>query len=93
MVIITRADLDKVRADLDALPDVEKQLIKQRVAKNIAKLTYREREILKLHFGDDTGYVYTYAEIAHIFNISESSVRRILKRAIQKLTESTKNDE
>jgi RNA polymerase primary sigma factor len=66
---------------LDRLPaDKLDRLLKNR-------LTYREREILKLLWGLGDGYTYTKEEIGRIFKITADRVVPIGKEATAKLKE------
>ena len=49
------------------------------------RLSYREREILKLRYGLGDGYEYTLEEIGHIFKVTRERVRGIEKKALRKL--------
>ena len=49
------------------------------------KLSFREREIIKLRFGIGDGEVFTLKEIAHIFQISTQRVRQLEKKALKRL--------
>ena len=53
----------------------------------LEKLTYREREIIKLRYGLDDGYTYTLSEIANIFKLTRERVRQIQRKALHKLRE------
>lgn len=48
-------------------------------------LTFREREMLKLHAGLGDGYRYRKSEIARIFKVSAQTVTSTLSRAKRKL--------
>ncbi len=48
-------------------------------------LTKREKRIIELRYGLETGCVYTQRDIAKMLNISRSYVSRIEKKAIEKL--------
>jgi RNA polymerase sporulation-specific sigma factor len=48
-------------------------------------LTKREKKIIELRYGLETGCVYTQRDIAKMLNISRSYVSRIEKKAIEKL--------
>ena len=50
----------------------------------LPKLTYREREILKLRYGLSGG-VYTLAEVGRIFKITKERVRQIEYKGIRRL--------
>jgi RNA polymerase primary sigma factor len=52
------------------------------------KLSWREREIVKMRFGLGDGHDYTLAEVAHVFQLSRERVRQIERRALSKLADS-----
>jgi hypothetical protein len=54
----------------------------------LKKLTYREREIVKLKYGLDGEYSYTLQEIGTIFPLTHEGVRQILLKANRKLKKS-----
>jgi RNA polymerase primary sigma factor len=49
------------------------------------KLSWREREIIKLRYGLGDGYDYTLEQVAYIFKVTRERIRQIEKRAMQKL--------
>ena len=49
------------------------------------KLSYREREIIKLRYGIGDGYTYTLEEVSRIFKVSRERVRQVEQRAIKKI--------
>ncbi len=49
------------------------------------RLTYREREIIKLRYGIDGGYTHTLEEVARIFKITRSRIGQVEAKAIRKL--------
>jgi RNA polymerase sigma factor (sigma-70 family) len=51
----------------------------------LRKLTYREREIIKLRYGLGDGYMYTLEEVGHIFKVTRERIRQVEKKAIAKL--------
>jgi len=51
----------------------------------LRKLSYREREIIKLRYGLGNGYTYTLEEVGHIFKVTRERIRQIEKKAIAKL--------
>lgn len=51
------------------------------------RLSWREREILKMRYGLGDGNEYTLAEISQVFRISRERVRQIENRALKKLGE------
>jgi len=58
---------------------------KDAVVIHLSKITYREREILKLRFGFGDGYCYTFQEVAHIFKTTVARIRQIEEKAIRKM--------
>jgi len=56
-----------------------------RIKAELSKLSYREREILKLRYGLGDGYIYTLEEVGHIFKVTRERIRGIVKKAIDKL--------
>ena len=59
------------------------------------KLTYREREIIKLRYGlgDADGYTYTLEEVAKIFKITREKARFYQLKALWKMEKMSKGDE
>ncbi len=53
-------------------------ILKKKYAKQLEKLAYRQREIIKLRYGLSDGYVYTDEEIAHIFKITPTEVDAVI---------------
>jgi len=60
-------------------------ILKERLAGVLDTLGWREREIVKLRYGIETGYSYTLEEVGKIFNITRDRVRQIEAKALQKL--------
>ena len=59
----------------------------QAVMKVINSLEYRPKEIVKLRYGFEQGFVFTLEEVGRIFNISASEVSQIERQAISDLQE------
>lgn len=59
----------------------------QRLSVVLDRLTYREREIMKLRFGlgEENGQTYTRPEVARIFRVSVCRVAQIEEKALIKL--------
>jgi RNA polymerase primary sigma factor len=55
------------------------------IKQELSKLTFREREIIKLRYGLDGGYVYTLEEVARKFKVTRERIRQIEGRALYKL--------
>ncbi|SHE43407.1 RNA polymerase primary sigma factor [Ferrithrix thermotolerans DSM 19514] len=61
------------------------QLLPNEIAKLLAPLDEREREILKLRFGLDRGEPRTLEEVGEYFNLTRERIRQIEARAMSKL--------
>lgn len=51
----------------------------------LKKLSYREREILKLRYGLGDGLRYTLEECGHIFKCTRERIRQIERKALEKI--------
>ena len=51
----------------------------------LAKLTYREREVMLMRTGLGYDGMYTLEEVGRIFKVTRASVRSVEKRALAKL--------
>ena len=67
------------------MSDDKKQELTESMKTALKKLTYREREIIKLRYGLGDGYTYTLQEVAHIFKVTRERIRRIEGKAVVKL--------
>jgi RNA polymerase primary sigma factor len=65
--------------------EADKKLLKVQMKKVLAELNWRDREILKLHYGVGDGRPYTLSEIGKTFAISRERVRQIEVRALSSL--------
>jgi RNA polymerase primary sigma factor len=65
--------------------EVDKNLLKSQMKKVLEGLCWRDREIIKLHYGLGDGYAYTLDEIGKTFSISRERVRQIEARALSAL--------
>ena len=93
------SDLEPLREDGDAeLGDVVEDrsaespfevaataLLPEEIARLLAPLDEREREILKLRFGLDRGEPRTLEEVGEHFNLTRERIRQIEARAMSKL--------
>ncbi|HSW10491.1 MAG TPA: RNA polymerase sporulation sigma factor SigK [Bacillota bacterium] len=78
--------LDILRTEDDPIPDrVGADLDAQLLRSRLAKLGTRERMILELRYGLESGVKRTQREIARFLGISRSYVSRIEKKALSKL--------
>lgn len=81
---------DLVQETSRRAPDknVDLRALQERLLKVLGeRLSWREREILKMRFGLGDGHEYTLAEIAYVFKLSRERVRQIERRALDKLGE------
>jgi len=82
------AELADVVADRSAASPVEAAataLLPREVAKLLAPLAAREREILTLRFGLDRGESRTLEEVGQHFNLTRERIRQLQARAMSKL--------
>ncbi len=69
----------------DPLHDMNRELLKSRIAGVLGALNYREREIIRLRYGLVDGYAYTLEEVGKIFSVTRERVRQIEAKAVRKL--------
>ena len=62
-----------------------RSMLKEQVGTVLDQLSFREREILKLRYGLETGYVYTLGEIGAIFKLTRERIRQIESKTLRKL--------
>lgn len=78
--------IDILGSDPDIVPDlVGKKLEEGRLREKLKKLGGKERQVLELRYGIETGVRKTQREIAKMLGISRSYVSRIEKKAVTKL--------
>ena len=65
--------------------EVDENLLKVQMKKVLEELSWRDREIIKLHYGLGDGSAYTLDEIGKTFSISRERVRQIEARALSAL--------
>lgn len=65
--------------------DLEEEVDKKLLHEAIEKLSVRERKIIKLRFGLNTGTEKTQKEVADMLGISQSYISRLEKRIISRL--------
>jgi len=85
-------DEDNRFGDLLSAEDTEEpatgagqRMLHRRIDKLLERLSYREREIIKLRFGLGDGYNYTLSEVAYIFQVTRERIRQIEERALRRL--------
>ena len=69
----------------DPLLEMNRELLKARIADVLAGLDYREREIIRLRYGLADGYAYTLEEVGKIFSVTRERVRQIETKAVRSL--------
>jgi len=68
-------------------------MLRNRIAKVLKTLSYREREIIKLRYGLGDGYSYTLEEVGHIFKVTRERIRQIEAKAVRKLQQPARSQE
>ncbi|MCE5269256.1 MAG: sigma-70 family RNA polymerase sigma factor [Planctomycetaceae bacterium] len=69
----------------DPLMEMNRTLLKNRIAEVMDALDYREREVLRLRFGLADGYAYTLEEVGKIFSVTRERIRQIETKALRTL--------
>jgi RNA polymerase primary sigma factor len=77
----------------DSAVRTDQSALRERVDEALKRLSFREREIIKLRFGLGDGYNYTLGEIGYIFGITRERVRQLEKRALEKLQDPRQSSE
>jgi RNA polymerase primary sigma factor len=67
--------------------EVDRQLLKERIAQLLRCLPRRDREVIELHFGLEDGRPRTLEEIARRQGLSRERVRQIEARGLERLRE------
>ena len=77
---------DILGTDYDVVPkELENNINKEILKKEIAILDKREKEIMTLRYGLNNSEEYTQKEVADMLNISQSYISRIEKKVVKKL--------
>jgi RNA polymerase primary sigma factor len=80
------ADLIGGKVETDPIECMSLRMLGNRLAGLLnTKLSWREREIIRLRYGLGDGHSYTLAEVSHIFHVTRERIRQIERRAIEKL--------
>jgi RNA polymerase primary sigma factor len=69
----------------DPLDDMNRELLRTRIAEALRSLDYREREIIRHRYGLADGHCYTLSQIGKIFSVTRERVRQIETKALRKL--------
>jgi len=88
--LFTRAvSLDEVAGSLSTQDSPERGPDQETVAKAVQaalqKLSFREREILKLRYGLGSGFTYTFEEVGRIFKVTRERIRQLEVKAMGKM--------
>jgi len=68
----------------------DRLMLKEQIGLMLSQLSFREREVLRLRYGLDTGYVYTLEEIGKLFNLTRERIRQIEAKALRKMQHPTR---
>jgi RNA polymerase primary sigma factor len=71
-----------VVSPIEAVTDI---LLKERTAKVLATLSYREEKILRMRFGVGEQREHTLEEVGQVFNVTRERIRQIEAKALRKL--------
>ena len=74
----------------DLVAEMNRSLLKDRIAEVLNSLDYREREIIRLRFGLADGYAYTLEEVGKIFSVTRERIRQIETKALRALQNPTR---
>ncbi|KJJ83413.1 RNA polymerase sigma factor RpoD [Candidatus Omnitrophus magneticus] len=80
-------DLLEDESSTDALTELNRFLLQERIKKLLDKMDERERRILNLRFGFENGTMHTLRETAEYFGITRERVRQIESHCMDKLRE------
>jgi RNA polymerase primary sigma factor len=69
----------------DPLDEMNRELLRSRIADVLKLLDYREREIIRHRYGLADGNCYTLSQIGKIFSVTRERVRQIENAALRKL--------
>ncbi len=88
------ADLIGEQSEFDPVEGIALKALGNRLGNLLeTKLSWREREIIRLRFGLGDGHSYTLADVAHIFHVTRERIRQIERRAINKLRSQSCSEE
>jgi RNA polymerase primary sigma factor len=69
----------------DPLHTMNRELLKSRIAEALQLLSYREREVIRLRYGLETGEAQSLEQVGKIFSVCRERVRQIENVALRKL--------
>jgi RNA polymerase primary sigma factor len=78
-------DFIEDRSAVSPLDAAAQQLLREQVDRVLNSLTERERKIMRLRFGLDSGYGQTLEEVGRQFKVTRERIRQIEAKALRKL--------
>ena len=78
------AVIEDARASNPALGAAQ-SMLRDQISRSLESLSIRERGILKLRYGLDTGYSLTLEEVGRLFKLTRERIRQIEHQALRKL--------
>ena len=66
-------------------------MLREEIGRILAQLSFREREVLKLRYGLDTGYACTLEEVGAVFKLTQERIRQIEVKALRKMQHPTRS--
>ncbi|MCL4535131.1 MAG: RNA polymerase sigma factor RpoD [Bacteroidetes bacterium] len=78
-------DFIEDRTAVSPIDAASQQLLKEQVDRVLSSLTDRERKIMRLRFGLDSGYGQTLEEVGRQFKVTRERIRQIEAKALRKL--------
>ncbi|RPH50736.1 MAG: RNA polymerase sigma factor RpoD/SigA [Planctomycetota bacterium] len=66
-------------------------MLREEIGRILGQLSFREREVLKLRYGLDTGYACTLEEVGAVFKLTRERIRQIEVKALRKMQHPTRS--
>lgn len=82
---MTFADIIADRAAVSPEAAAEQAIIRQKLEEILDSLSPRNRDILRMRFGFEDGYVRTLEEVGRRFKVTRERIRQIEQKALKKL--------
>lgn len=78
---------DRLQGDgvIDAISNIERRELKEKISKSLRILTGREAEIIRLYFGLEGSEPHTLEEIGRKIDLTREGVRQIKEKAIRRM--------
>jgi RNA polymerase primary sigma factor len=78
------AVIEDARASNPALGAAQ-SMLRDQISRSLESLSTRERGILKMRYGLETGYSLTLEEVGRLFKLTRERIRQIEHQALRKL--------